>query len=128
MDIVARVKSDLAEQKYKSVNVPLGKPVLVDPVLRSKKFGIPTKSSESVKAVMNLAHLSNDTEEVRQLYLKSHNAYGVGEKVIFLNFLIFFLNFLFLRLTENMRILNQLPFLAKRHHMINLAEECGKLW
>ena len=82
MDIVDVLRSDLAEKKYKRVNVPLGKPTYCDPVLREQKFGIPTKSSESIATVMNLSHLSHCSDEVHQMYRRSHNDYGVGEKVM----------------------------------------------
>ena len=82
MDLVTCVKNDVAERRYKVVNQPLGKPAFVDVELRSKKFGKQTISSESVGSVMNLTHLTN-SDDARLRYVKSHNHYGVGEKVCF---------------------------------------------
>ena len=83
MDVVSALRDEIAERKYKTVNVPLGKPQKMNPVLRQKKFGIATKSSESIKSVMDLTDVHKNSDAFHHLYLKSHNHFGVSEKVSF---------------------------------------------
>ena len=86
MDFVSHIKNELAEKSYKRVNVPLGKPVHIDPELREMKFGIASKSCESVSQLLDRSYLQNNDENIRLMYLKSHHHYGVGEKVLIFEF------------------------------------------
>ena len=81
MDIVSSLRSDLAEQTYKRVNVPLGKPVKMNRELRTKTHGIATKSSESIGNLINQTNLDKNPEEFHDMYVKSHHHYNPGERV-----------------------------------------------
>jgi len=81
MDVVSHIKNEISEKSYKRVNVPLGKPVYINSDLREKKFGIPSKSSDTVSQLLDRTHLQNNDEKIRLMYLKSHHHFDVGEKV-----------------------------------------------
>lgn len=48
--------------------------------LRQKKHGIPTVSSESIGSLLK-AKTADRTPEIHEQYKKSHNSYGISEKV-----------------------------------------------
>ena len=48
--------------------------------LRQKKHGIPTVSSESIGSLLK-AKAADRTPEIHEQYKKSHNSYGISEKV-----------------------------------------------
>lgn len=80
LNLTDYVKKNVAESTYKLTNVPLGKPVHISHELRQKKHGIPTKSSESIGSLLK-AGLPVRTSEIHEQYKKSHNSYGISERI-----------------------------------------------
>lgn len=74
------LSSSIPDSDYDAVQAPLGKSTSIDHSLRPKTFGIATKASESVKNIMNIP-VAPVTEDVRQMYIRSHHHYDVSERV-----------------------------------------------
>ena len=80
MEMAAVLSSGIPDSDYDAVQAPLGKSTYIDPYLRPKTFGIATKASESLKTIMSIP-AAPVTEELRQMYIRSHHHYDVGERV-----------------------------------------------
>ena len=78
--MAAVLSSSIPDSEYDAVQAPLGKSTSIDPSLRPKTFGIATRASESLKTIMNIP-AAPVTEELRQMYIRSHHHYDVGERV-----------------------------------------------
>ena len=80
MEMAAVLSSSIPDSEYDAVQAPLGKSTSIDPSLRPKTFGIATKASESVKTIINIPQ-APVSEDVRQMYIRSHHHYDVSERV-----------------------------------------------
>jgi len=80
LNLADYVKNNVEESSYKISNIPLGKPVYINNELRQKKHGTPTVSSESIGSLMK-AKTADRTPEIHEQYKKSHNSYGISEKI-----------------------------------------------